>query len=129
MKNTLRAYLLNNMETTRELIQEVNSWNGTLEHLDYLDMEDLDMYLEGLTPTEVAYKIFYGDFNPNDDYFQFNAYANLVSYDLWDINAEIEDYIEEVIDAIVEYRARIDIPTEVYAMVIVLADMMEQEEE
>ena len=129
MKNTLRAYLLNNMETTRELIQEVNSWNGALECLDYIDMDFFNDYMADSDPMWIAERIFYGDFNPNDDYFQFNAYGNLVSYDLWDINAEIEDYIEEVIDAIVEYRARIDIPTEVYAMVIVLADMMEQEEE
>ena len=129
MKNTLKAYLLNNMETTRGLIQEINCWNGALECLDYIDMELFNEYMMDSEPIWIAERIFYGDFNPNDDYFQFNAYGNLVSYDLWDVNAEIEDYIEEVIDALVEYKDHIDMDTEILAMVEVLAEQEEGQAE
>ena len=129
MKNTLKAYLLNNMETTRGLIQEINCWNGALECLDYIDMELFNEYMMDSEPTWIAERIFYGDFNPNDDYFQFNAYGNLVSYDLWDVNAEIEDYIGEVIDALVEYKDHIDMDTEILAMVEVLAEQEEGQAE
>ena len=113
MKTTLGAYLLANTGDCLEVIREVNSYNGTLDHLDFLYMEDLDMYLDGLTPTEIANKIYYGDFNPNHDYFRFNAYANLVSYDYYEMKEEIADYIEEIVDCIIEYSHKLDLPTEI----------------
>lgn len=127
MRNTLRAYLLNNMETTRGLVQEVNSWNGALEHLDYIDMELFNDYMLDSDPMWIAERIFYGDFNPNDEFFQFNGYGNLVSYDLYDINAEIEDYIDEVIEAIIENRDDIEMDEVIESMIEVLAEVEETE--
>ena len=45
MKNTIKNYLLNNMEVTVDVVRELNNWNGCLEHLNVLDMELLDDYL------------------------------------------------------------------------------------
>ena len=102
MKNTIKGYLLNNMEVTRDVVNELNSWNGCLDFLEAIDMEELDLYLEGLTPTEIANRIFFGDFNPNDDYFRFNAYANLESFDAWDLEEEYKTYIDEIIEALLD---------------------------
>ena len=40
----------------------------------------------------LAQRIFFGDFNPNHDYFYFNGYANLVSTD--DADGYYEDHID-----------------------------------
>lgn len=105
----LESYLLDNMDVTGYMVRELNAWCGCLEHLEYFDMEELDLVLEGYTPSEVANRIFYGDFNPNDEYFRFNAYANLESANNWDIEEEYRDYISEIASYIVEYKDNIDI--------------------
>ena len=108
----LESYLLDNMDVTGYMVRELNAWCGCLEHLEYFDMEELDLVLEGYTPSEVANRIFYGDFNPNDEYFRFNAYANLESANNWDIEEEYRDNISEIASYIVEYKDNIDINDE-----------------
>ena len=100
MKNTIKRYLLNNMETTRDVVNELNLYNNCLDFLDFYYMEDLDYYLEGCTPSEILNKMFYGDFNPNNDYFKFNVYGNLESYNEWELIEEYEIYIDEIIEAL-----------------------------
>ena len=100
MENEIKNYLLNNMEVTREVVNELNSWDECLDFLEVLYMEDLDYYLEGHTPSEILNKMFYGDFNPNDDYFRFDAYANLESLNEWDLEEEYKMYIDEIIEAL-----------------------------
>ena len=90
------------------MVRELSAW-GRLEHLEYFDMEELDLVLEGYTPSEVANRIFYGSFNPNDEYFRFNAYGNLESANEWEIEEEYRDYISEIANYIVEYKDNIDI--------------------
>ena len=108
----LESYLLNNMDITGYMVREINAWGGYLEHLEYFDMEEFDLVLEGYTPSEVANRIFYGSFNPNDEYFRFNAYGNLESANEWDIEEEYRDHISEIASYIVEYKDNIDINDE-----------------
>ena len=108
----LESYLLDNMDVTGYMVREINAWGGRLEHLEYFNMEELDLVLEGYTPSEVANRIFYGSFNPNDEYFRFNAYANLESANEWDIEEEYRDNISEIASYIVEYKDNIDINDE-----------------
>ena len=108
----LESYLLDNMDVTGYMVREINAWGGYLEHLEYFDMEEFDLVLEGYTPSEVANRIFYGSFNPNDEYFRFNAYANLESANNWDIEEEYRDNISEIASYIVEYKDNIDINDE-----------------
>ena len=105
----LESYLLDNMDITGYMVREINAWGGYLEYLEYFNMEELDFVLEDYTPSEVASRIFYGDFNPNDEYFRFNAYANLESANEWDIEEEYRDHISEIANYIVEYKHKIDI--------------------
>ena len=108
----LESYLLDNMDVTGYMVRELNAWCGCLEHLEYFDMEELDLVLEWYTPSEVANRIFYGDFNPNDEYFRFNTYANLESANNWDIEEEYRDNISEIASYIVKYKDNIDINDE-----------------
>ena len=107
----LESYLLNNMEVTRDIVRELSAW-GRLEYLEYFDMEEFDFILEEFAPSEIANMIFYGDFNPNCEYFRFNAYGNGESANEWDIEEEYRDYISEIANYIVEYKDNIDIDDE-----------------
>ena len=109
MKNEIKNYLLNNMEITRDVVNELNCWDGCLEFLEVYYMEDLDYYLEGHTPSEILNKMFYGDFNPNDSYFRFNVYDNLESFNEWDLEERYKMYIDEIIGALLENMDDIEI--------------------
>ena len=109
MKNEIKNYLLNNMKVTRDVVNELNCWDGCLEFLEVYYMEDLDYYLEGHTPSEILNKMFYGDFNPNDSYFRFDAYDNLESFNEWDLEERYKMYIDEIIGALLENMDDIEI--------------------
>lgn len=71
------------------------------------DMVDFDDILNGLTPEEIARKVYYGhDFNPNRCWFRFNGYANLESFDYLDdpnsgiYPTDIADYIDRTGNAL-----------------------------
>lgn len=78
-----------------ELLTIHNEYCGTVSSENYIMyMEEFDDYMEGFTPLDIALTIFNGDFNPNDDYFTFNGYANLVSIH----ESDLQDYYIYVFD-------------------------------
>ena len=80
------------------LLQHMNSYDGCFEEATYYDMDEFDEFLYGYTPMEIAQMIFFsGDFNPNHDFFRFNAYGNLESADWFDVEAEAEDLKDDII--------------------------------
>lgn len=115
LRNSLKEMLLNEVSILR-VVNDINSWNGQLDWLDFIDMDFFDEYMEGQTPTWIAERIFYGDFNPNDEYFKFNGYGNLESYDEWKANKECEEYINEIIDALIDNIDYIDTYSEIHKL-------------
>ena len=109
----IKTYFNTNKTELFEIVSQINSYDSSLQHLEFLDMEDLDMYLDGLTPTDIANKIFFGDFNPNDEYFRFNGYENLESFDEWELNKELFDNIDEIIERIIDLKDEIELPEEI----------------
>lgn len=65
---------------------------------DYIyTMDMFDEIMDGCDPWEIARSAFYGDFRPCDDYFGFNGYGNLVSFDEYMIEKKImedKDFLE-----------------------------------
>ena len=85
------------------LVSEGNSWNGSFEHLNRYDTEyDLDMFAEGNNAYWLACRIHFGNFNPNDDYFNFNSYGNLQSFSEYEYNKMIDDEKEQIIETALE---------------------------
>ena len=109
----IKTYFNANKTELFEIVSQINSYDSSLQHLDFLYMEDLDMYLDGLTPTDIANKIFFGDFNPNHKYFRFNGYENLESFDEWELNKELFDNINEIIERIIDLKDEIELPEEI----------------
>lgn len=85
------------------LLQHMNGYDGCFEEETYYDMDEFDEFLSGRTPMEIAQMIFFGDFNPNNDYFRFNVYGNLKSAEWPDVVAEAEDLESDIIDHLVHY--------------------------
>lgn len=87
-----------------QLLQHMNSYDGCFEEAIYYDMDEFDEFLSNHTPMEIAQMIFYGgEFNPNDEYFRFNAYGNLESANWGDVVAEAEDLEEDIINYLTHY--------------------------
>ena len=84
------------------LLQHMNEYDGCFEESTYYDMDSFDEFLDGYTPLEIARMIFFGDgFNPNDEYFRFNAYDNLESANWGDVVAVAEDLVDDIFEHLV----------------------------
>lgn len=86
------------VEELRDMVLEVNSWDGSLEEYEVYDMESFDDIVYGWEPLEIANRIHFGDFSPMDDYFTFNGCGNLESKSELDFKDLIKDGEEEIIE-------------------------------
>lgn len=111
-----------------ELVQEVNSWDSSLDYLQYIEMDLLDDYLIGVSPTDLANMIHYGDFNPNDTYFIFNGYGNLESYKGYEVLEELEYYKEDIVERFIELYEDSHIET-TYQEILDILDNEEEEDQ
>lgn len=62
----------------------VSKWNDYCDENSYPDdmiysMDDFDELMSGQTPWDIAKSVYFGEFNPNKDWFWFNGYGNLCS--------------------------------------------------
>lgn len=85
-----------------ELLQHMNAYDGYFADDVYYNMDEFDEFLSNHTPMEIALMIYFSDsFNPNDDYFRFNAYGILESADWLDVEVDAEDLKDDIIDHLV----------------------------
>ena len=86
------------VENLKEMVSEVNSWDGTLEDYEYMGMGQLDEILTGVEPTEVLRMAHFGEFNWNDDYFTIDVYGNLESISENDFHDELINNRDEIVE-------------------------------
>ena len=78
------------VEAIKNIIEDMDDSDAVALHNEYcyetnnyddeiIEMERFDEICEGMTPSDIARGIFYGDFNPNHGYFHFNGYGNFES--------------------------------------------------
>ena len=111
--NEIKELLLNDMDTLRDVVRELDGWNGCLDYLNVYnnDEEFFDIFFAN-NPAEVARAIYYGDFNYNDEYIKFNAYGNLETLSEYDYEKLLKENVEEVIDCLIKYVEHISIDNE-----------------
>lgn len=85
------------------LLQYMNRYDGCFDDATYYDMDEFDEFLDGYNPLQIAQMIFFGEFNPNDDYFRFDGYGNLESAEWGDVVAEAEDLVDDIFDHLTHY--------------------------
>ena len=101
MLSKMEKILKSDMHLTMDIVGQLNSLNGSFETYVLYNMDDFNEIMEGYTPTELAERIFFGDFNINDDYFYFNGYGNLESITEYDMEGHFEMIIDEVVDSMI----------------------------
>ena len=84
----------------KEMAQDVNSWNGELDYLEYYENDEyfFNDFFNG-NVIEAVRAVSYGNYNYMDEYVKFDGYGNLESASEYDVEKEIEDNEEEIIDA------------------------------
>ena len=100
----LREYLLNDVVELRDVVNELNRWNGCLSWLEFWgnDEEFFELFYSEKNGLEIARAIYYGDYNYNDDYVRINGYGNLESYTEDEIIEEMKDSIDEIVKNLIE---------------------------
>ena len=115
MKNyeEIKNYLLDHVheiDNMRSMISEINSIDGSLEYLDYWDNDDefFNTFFYN-NPTEAVRAAYYGDYKYCDDYVRFNGYANLESFNDYDLEKEYKEYIDDIVKALIEHYQEMSI--------------------
>ena len=78
------------VEAIKNIIEDMDDSDAVALHNEYcyetnnyddeiIEMERFDEICEGMTPSDIANQIFYGDFNPNHEYFHYDGYGNFES--------------------------------------------------
>ena len=106
----LLNYYRENMKDFANDIEELDGLTGCLYDNKIYPMEYLNEFYQGIEPEEIIKRAFYGydetykdeermPFNPKREYFYFNGYGNLVSTDVKDYSAYLEEsFIQDIID-------------------------------
>ena len=91
--------LLENMSES-QLYIIANEYSDKTNYYDdrIYDMDEFDEIMSGMSPSDIATKIFYGDFRPNDNYFKFDGYANLQSFDYISNEVDLEEIADYIVD-------------------------------
>ena len=108
MKENIKNYLLENKEELRNIVSELNAWNGCLDWLDYWENGEEFFEVMFNNKQDVARAVFYGSYNYMDDLVHFDAYGNLESIDEQELEQEMVDYIDEIVDALVDNAENLD---------------------
>lgn len=110
MKNKkIKEYLLNNIDTLKDVVMGLNCWNSCLDWLDYQENNEDFFETYFAKKDEVARAICYGDYNYMDDYVRFNAYGNLESCNEWEYEDELKSYIDDIVDNLTEEKDNLTI--------------------
>ena len=86
------------VEQLREMTQEVNSWDGSLEEFEYYEMEQINDLLHGVEPLEILRMAHYGNFEWYDEMFKINDYGNLDSCSEDYFITELTDNEDEIVE-------------------------------
>lgn len=100
-------YLQDNVDTLREMVSEVNSYNGALEEYrwEINDEEFYDIFFKD--KMEVARAVYYGgnSYNYMEEYVRFDAYGNLETTDSYNMRRDLQDGASEILDEFLELYA------------------------
>lgn len=85
------------------MVEQVNSWDGSLENLEYYENDDdfFNTYFSN-NVIEAVRAVSFGDYNYSDDYVRLDAYGNLESASEYEYYSELENYADEIAERYLE---------------------------
>lgn len=96
-QNEIKEYLENLSDG--DLLSLWNEYSGeNCRDGDIYCMDEFNELCGNMEPSDLANRIFYGKFNPNDTYFIFNGYANLESSDYLEDFIDIDELAQHIYD-------------------------------
>ena len=115
LEKKLREYLLNDVEELRDVVSELNSWNGCLEYLNFWENDEyfFGLFYSEINGLEIARAICYGDYNYSDDYVRFNGYGNLESFSEYGMIEEMKDSIGVIVENLIEQHDNLDLSDDI----------------
>lgn len=107
MKN-LKEYLLENEEILKNIVNELNFYNGCLDWLNYQanDEDFFNIYFYN-KPAEAVRACYFGDYNYNDEYVSIDVYGNLESCSEYEYYDKLKNYIDDIIDCLIDNKDNI----------------------
>lgn len=126
VREKVTEYLLENVDELQQIANEIHSYSGDLEHLQFFenDEEFFETFFSH-NPMEAVRASFYGDYHYTEPFVRFDGYGNLESLEEYQIEEELKNNVDEIIDLMIENRENIDLPDEVKK----LLEQMEEDEE
>ena len=87
----------------RDMVAYVNSYDGSLENLEYYENDDdfFNTYFSN-NVIEAVRAVSFGDYNYSDDYVRLDAYGNLESASEYEYYSELENYANEIAERYLE---------------------------
>lgn len=87
-----------NVDLLDSIVRDVNSYDCSLDYLDYQQNDDdfFESYFGD--KMEVARAVCYGEYNYTDDMVKFNGYGNLKSVSQWEYESELKDSKNNIAD-------------------------------
>lgn len=94
---------INNLEETRFMIYEVNSYDNSLDYVTYYDNDEdfFDEMYQG-SVIEAIRAVCFGNYNFVDNYVKIDGYGNLESCNKWELAMYYDTFAEEIVDTIIE---------------------------
>ncbi|EJA1938764.1 hypothetical protein MWQ79_000213 [Staphylococcus pseudintermedius] len=84
------------------MVQDMCNYDGRLEDLYIYDMNDFNEIMYGQSPLWIASRIFFGKFDPTDEFFKYNGYGNLESLNFYEYGDELQKYRKEIVSNYIE---------------------------
>ena len=98
----IKEFLLNNLEEIKNIIAEVNNWNGSLVGFEVFDNNEYffnDIFYG--SKYELVEKIANGSYRIEDDLVRFDCYGDIESLNWHEYEEELKENIDEIIEELI----------------------------
>ena len=98
----IKEFLLNNSEEIKNVIVEINNWNGSLAGFEVFDNDEYffnDIFYG--SKYDLVEKIINGDYRLEDDLVRFDCYGDIESLNRREYEEELKENIDEIIEELI----------------------------
>ena len=106
LKNKIMNWLIDNPKEILEIVDQINSLNEDLIHLDFVPKQLLDNFLHEYSPTEILEMTNNDYFNLDEEYFS-KVDGDVYSHTRADVDRILIKHIDEIADSVVANKVEL----------------------